>query len=83
MILSNLCETIFIIFSISLDPDEDEPDPELFYGLAQFLEKDLESSERELIFRKTIPKIVERAKALKLTKPPQGLHFSLQQQGAS
>jgi hypothetical protein len=25
--------------------------------------------------------MVERAKALKSTKPPQGLHFSLQQQG--
>lgn len=56
-------------------------DPDLFSKLATFLDKDLDLAEREQIFTKTIPQMVERAKALKSTKPPQGLHFSLQQQG--
>ncbi|XP_044580163.1 uncharacterized protein LOC123262133 isoform X3 [Cotesia glomerata] len=67
--------------NISLDPDEDEQDPDLFVGLAKFIDEDLGPGEREQMFVKTIPKIVERAKALRNTKPPQGLYFSLQQQG--
>ncbi|KOC70768.1 Poly(ADP-ribose) glycohydrolase [Habropoda laboriosa] len=67
--------------NISLDPEEDVQDPELFVGLGRFLDNDLDSTERNLIFTNTIPRIVERAKALKSCKPPQGLHFSLQQQG--
>jgi hypothetical protein len=53
----------------------------LFSKLATFLDKDLDLTEREQVFTKTIPQMVERAKALKSTKPPQGLYFSLQQQG--
>lgn len=68
-------------FSISLDPEEDIQDPELFAGLAKFLDEDLDSVEREQVFTKTIPRMVERAKSLRSTKPPQGLHYSLQQQG--
>lgn len=56
-------------------------DPDLFSKLATFLDKDLDLAEREQVLTKTIPRMVERAKALKSTKPPQGLHFSLQQQG--
>ncbi|XP_033219409.1 uncharacterized protein LOC117174413 isoform X2 [Belonocnema kinseyi] len=67
--------------NISLDPDGDNQDPDLFVGLGRFLDEDLNVTEREHIFLKTIPKIVERAKALRSCKPPQGLHFSLQQQG--
>ncbi|CAG5101746.1 Similar to Parg: Poly(ADP-ribose) glycohydrolase (Rattus norvegicus), partial [Cotesia congregata] len=67
--------------NISLDPDEDEQDPDLFVGFAKFIDEDLGPGEREQMFVKTIPKIVERAKALRNTKPPQGLYFSLQQQG--
>ncbi|XP_074110651.1 uncharacterized protein LOC141534908 isoform X3 [Cotesia typhae] len=67
--------------NISLDPDEDEQDPDLFVGFAKFIDEDLGPVEREQMFVKTIPKIVERAKALRNTKPPQGLYFSLQQQG--
>lgn len=70
-------------FSISLDPEEDIQDPELFTGLAKFLDEDLDSIEREQVFKKTIPRMVERAKSLRSTKPPQGLHYSLQQQGNS
>ncbi|XP_076246440.1 uncharacterized protein LOC143186630 isoform X2 [Calliopsis andreniformis] len=67
--------------NISLDPEEDIQDPELFSGLASFLDTELDSTEREQVFSKTIPRMVERAKALRACKPPQGLHFSLQQQG--
>lgn len=56
-------------------------DADLFSMLGTFLDNDLDLAEREQVFTKTIPRIVERAKALKSTKPPQGLHFSLQQQG--
>lgn len=70
-----------IIFSISLDPEEDMQNADLFSMLETFLNKDLEPMEREQVFTKTIPRMVERAKDLKCTKPSQGLHFSLQQQG--
>ncbi|CAL7942883.1 unnamed protein product [Xylocopa violacea] len=66
--------------NISLDPEEDVQDVELFCGLGTFLDNDLDSTERDQIFLKTIPRMVERAKALRSCKPPQGLHFSLQQQ---
>ena len=69
------------VFSISLDPEEDVRDPELFVGLAKFIDDDLGERERDEFFTKTIPRIVERATALKATKPPHGLYFSLQQQG--
>lgn len=72
---------MFISFSISLDPEEDVQDPDLFSELVMFLDKDLDIAEREQVFTKTIPHMVERAKALRSNKPPQGLHFSLQQQG--
>ncbi|CAK9832117.1 hypothetical protein ANTRET_LOCUS8998 [Anthophora retusa] len=70
-----------LFYSISLDPDEDIPDPELFTGLGTFLDNDLDATERNQILTNTIPRMVERAKALRLCKPPQGLHYSLQQQG--
>ncbi|XP_050456285.1 uncharacterized protein LOC126854010 isoform X6 [Cataglyphis hispanica] len=69
--------------NISLDPEEDMQDTDLFSMLGTFLNKDLDPVEREQVFTKTIPRMVERAKDLKRTKPPQGLHFSLQQQGDS
>ncbi|XP_017765368.1 PREDICTED: uncharacterized protein LOC108554567 isoform X3 [Eufriesea mexicana] len=81
--LHDMCkyEEQCILKSISLDPEEDIQDPELFSGLTTFLDNDLDFSERDQIFVNTIPRIVERAKALRSCKPPQGLHFSLQQQG--
>ncbi|KAL6255201.1 hypothetical protein P5V15_013539 [Pogonomyrmex californicus] len=69
--------------NISLDPEEDVQDADLFSMLGTFLDNELDLAEREQVFTKTIPRMVERAKALKSTKPPQGLHFSLQQQGDS
>ncbi|XP_006620486.1 uncharacterized protein LOC102672308 isoform X3 [Apis dorsata] len=81
--LHDMCkyEEQCILKSISLDPEEDIQDPELFSGLATFLNTDLDSTEQDQIFVNTIPRMVERAKALRSCKPPQGLHFSLQQQG--
>ncbi|XP_043521090.1 uncharacterized protein LOC122534487 isoform X2 [Frieseomelitta varia] len=81
--LHDMCkyEEQCILKSISLDPEEDVQDPELFSGLATFLDNDLDTTERDQIFVNTIPRMVERAKALRSCKPPQGLHFSLQQQG--
>ncbi|XP_006566147.2 uncharacterized protein LOC408282 isoform X3 [Apis mellifera] len=81
--LHDMCkyEEQCILKSISLDPEEDIQDPELFSGLATFLDTDLDSTEQDQIFVNTIPRMVERAKALRSCKPPQGLHFSLQQQG--
>ena len=49
--------------------------------MGKFLDEDISNSERNHILSKTIPRIVNRAKSLKIHKPPQGLHFSLQQQG--
>ncbi|XP_011496990.1 PREDICTED: uncharacterized protein LOC105361492 [Ceratosolen solmsi marchali] len=65
----------------NLDPEEDLKEPDLFIGLVNYLEKELNSTERNHIFTKTIPYMVNRAKILKIHKPPQGLYFSLQQQG--
>ncbi|XP_031787311.1 uncharacterized protein LOC100122895 isoform X4 [Nasonia vitripennis] len=67
--------------NISLDPEEDIQEPDLFVGLARYLDEDLSSTEREHVLTKSIPRIASQAKALKTHKPPQGLHFSLQQQG--
>lgn len=67
--------------SISLDPEEDVQEPNLFDGLANYIDRDLNAEERKTVFGKTIPRIAKQAKALKIHKPPQGLHFSLQQQG--
>lgn len=69
-----------IFFSVSLDPDEDLPDPEQFIGLLNFLDNDLSSEERSNFLNKTFPNIVQHALNLKNLRPKDGLHFSLQQQ---
>ncbi|XP_043521098.1 uncharacterized protein LOC122534487 isoform X5 [Frieseomelitta varia] len=79
--LAEAMQRLHDMCNISLDPEEDVQDPELFSGLATFLDNDLDTTERDQIFVNTIPRMVERAKALRSCKPPQGLHFSLQQQG--
>lgn len=66
--------------SISLDPDEDIPDPNLFVGFLNFLDNDLTSEERNNFFNNTLKIITQRALNLKQWKPRGGLHFSLQQQ---
>ncbi|KAJ8687151.1 hypothetical protein QAD02_022945 [Eretmocerus hayati] len=79
--LVDAMQKIHEMCNISLDPDEDSQEPDLFVGLAHYLDKDLSQAEREHVFTKTIPSMVTRAKTLKSHKPPHGLHFSLQQQG--
>ncbi|XP_064212913.1 uncharacterized protein LOC100142603 isoform X1 [Tribolium castaneum] len=66
--------------NVSLDPEEDTNDPDLFVGLLNFLDNDLTSEERSNFLNKTLPNIVKRALKLKDHKPKDGLHFSLQQQ---
>lgn len=68
------------ICSVSLDPDEDIPDPNLYVGFLNFLDNDLTSEERNNFFNRTLKCIVKRALSLKQWKPRGGLHFSLQQQ---
>ncbi|KAK9703626.1 Poly (ADP-ribose) glycohydrolase (PARG) [Popillia japonica] len=66
--------------NVSLDPDEDLPDPEQFIGLLNFLDNDLTCEERCNFLSKTLPNVIKRALSLKQLKPKDGLHFSLQQQ---
>lgn len=68
------------IFSVSLDPDEDKRDSTLLDGLKNFLENDLDNSEREHFLTKTVNSIASRASELRVHRPPRGLEFSLQQQ---
>ncbi|XP_043288041.1 uncharacterized protein [Venturia canescens] len=79
--LLDVMQRLHDMCNISLDPEEDNQDPEVFVGLGKFVDEDLNEAEREKLFTKTIPRIADRAKALRATKPPQGLYFSLQQQG--
>ncbi|XP_045470669.1 uncharacterized protein LOC123677958 isoform X2 [Harmonia axyridis] len=65
---------------ISLDPDDENSEPNLFQGLKEFLENDLSNEERNNFFNRTLPNMVNRALKLKEYKPKGGLHFSLQQQ---
>ncbi|XP_067014463.2 uncharacterized protein [Anabrus simplex] len=66
--------------NISLDPDEETPDPTMFSELETFLEKELQPEERRHFLEHTTPAMVQRALQLKQFKPPSGLRFSLQQQ---
>lgn len=70
-------------FSISLDPEEETPDLELFSGLKTFLIEDFNDDERTTFFTVTLPSMAHRALDLKNLRPPSGLHFSLQQQSIS
>lgn len=71
---------IYDLCNISLDPDDENPDPDQFLGLKNFLELDLTNEEQYRFFNKTLQNIVSRALKLKEVKPKNGLHFSLQQQ---
>lgn len=71
---------LLLPYSVSLDPDEDLPDPEQFIGLLNFLDNDLTCEERCNFLSKTLPNVIKRALSLKQLKPKDGLHFSLQQQ---
>lgn len=71
------------VSSISLDPDDDEPDATTFDGLSAFLDNVFSDEERSHFLAETAPSMIRRAMQLKQLKPPAGFHFSLQQQGAT
>ncbi|KAK9888526.1 hypothetical protein WA026_000776 [Henosepilachna vigintioctopunctata] len=73
-------EKIYELCNISLDPDDENPEPDLFLGFKNFLENDLNKEEKNRFFNRIIPNLVDRALKLKELKPKGGLHFSLQQQ---
>lgn len=66
---------------MSLDPDEDDTDPNLFVGLLNYLDNDLTINERDHFLENTLQNLIKCALKLKECKPNGGLHFSLQQQG--
>lgn len=69
--------------SVSLDPDEDSRDSTQFYGLKDFLENDMDLTERTNFIDFTLKNIARRAQNLRCYRPPNGLSFSLQQQADS
>ncbi|CAH1954116.1 unnamed protein product [Acanthoscelides obtectus] len=73
-------QKIYEMCNISLDPDEEEVDPQQFVGLQNFLDNDLNMEERDTFLKRTLPAIVKRALKIKDLKPKGGLRFSLQQQ---
>ncbi|XP_063903078.1 uncharacterized protein LOC135122663 isoform X2 [Zophobas morio] len=76
-------QKIHDICNVSLDPEEDTNDPDIFVGLLNFLDNDLTSEERSNFLNKTLQNLIIRALKLKECKPKNGLHFSLQQQSDS
>lgn len=69
-----------VFCSISLDPEEDTADPDIFTGLQMFFDKEMTYEERNAFFSGTLKTMVKRALNMKQWKPRGGLHFSLQQQ---
>ncbi|GLG92694.1 Poly(ADP-ribose) glycohydrolase [Gryllus bimaculatus] len=55
-------EKIHSMCNISLDPDEEAPDPALFQALERFLEEDLTPEERRHFLEKTSPAMVMSSK---------------------
>lgn len=72
--------SILVFCSISLDPEEDTTDPDIFTGLQTFFDNDMTYDERNTFFSSTLKTMVKRALNMKQWKPRGGLHFSLQQQ---
>lgn len=66
---------------VSLDPDEnDRSDIAIFCGFQTFLDVGLSVTERDNFFDVTLPSLVRYATRLRIYKPADGLHYSLQQQ---
>ncbi|CAG9854201.1 unnamed protein product [Phyllotreta striolata] len=76
-------QKIYEMCNVSLEPDEEIPDPQQFEGFMNFLDNDLTNEERSVFFSKTLPNIVTRALKIKDCRPKSGLRFSLQQQADS
>lgn len=70
---------ISIYFSISVDPEEDHFDTEVLDGLKQFIQTDLDESERHHFINHTLKILCRYAKNLRQYRPPRGMEFSLQQ----
>lgn len=69
-----------MVFSVSLDPDEEERDAHLLDELKSFVDVDLSEEEKTHFVTQTVKTIAQHAKHLKTYRPPRGLSFSLQQQ---
>ncbi|KAL0281157.1 UNVERIFIED_CONTAM: hypothetical protein PYX00_002229 [Menopon gallinae] len=80
--IHNMCKYVRNRFSTStgLDPDEPEKtDPTIFHKLENFV-TGLSPEEQNHFFNHTLRIMAKRALDLKKQKPPNGFHFSLQQQ---
>ncbi|KFB51878.1 hypothetical protein ZHAS_00020035 [Anopheles sinensis] len=69
--------------NVSLDPDEDGKDTSVFEGLRHFVERTMDSVERDHFLTQTVKSLARHARNLKQHRPPRGLSFSLQQQADS
>jgi len=67
--------------SVSLDPEEDTVDPEQYMGFLRFVEEEMTCEEKCNLLEQTLPNIVTWALRIKELRPPDGVYFSLQQQG--
>ena len=67
-------------FSVSLDPDEDKNDKNLFLNLKNYLLNDITEEERKHFLNFTIKNIIKNALNIKKLRPVNGLYFSLQQE---
>lgn len=65
--------------NISVDPEEDHFDTEVFDGLKNFIQNDMDEKERDHFIKHTLKILCRYAKNLKHYRPPNGLSFSLQQ----
>ncbi|RZF38316.1 hypothetical protein LSTR_LSTR012103, partial [Laodelphax striatellus] len=78
--LISAMQAIHALCNIGLDPDEpDNSDPTLFEGLKTFITTSMDDKERNTFFTSILPSLTRRALQLKSLRPPNGLHFSLQQ----
>ncbi|XP_045584681.1 uncharacterized protein [Procambarus clarkii] len=76
--LSQVLYTLHSLCNVSIDPDMSEALPEeMFAGVEQFLRLEADPG----FFSTTLPTMLDAALSLKELKPPQGLTYSLQQQG--
>lgn len=71
----------FLFHSVSLDPDEDKRDTTIFDGLKKYLLNEMTDDECKHFKTITLRNLAKRAQSLKSLRPPNGLSFSLQQQG--
>lgn len=71
---------VFMLNSVSLDPDEDKRDTTIFDGFKNYLLNELSADESKHFRTVTLRNLAKRAQTLKSLRPPRGINFSLQQQ---